>query len=125
MRTYAENQRRFERHYATLRRNLEEQYTAARDALARQATTIRDHIQNAETENNAALERRKVILQGLSQELNRLDLTPAQVTQIRTRFNQVNQEVINLRDNLRAALNHVQATLMPVEYTQFMNLNIR
>lgn len=125
MRQFARNRQNFEQHYLALRQELDRQYNQAKTAMSNHLRAMRHFIRTEEDRQRPTLEKHRTDLGLLRQTLQRLDVTPAQAQTISDEFTALTPQVTATIALVVAAENRVTNNLMPDQYNDFINLEVR
>jgi phage shock protein A len=125
LRQFARNRQDFEQYYLTLRQDLDRLYNQARTAMNDHLRAVRHFIRQEEDRHRPTLEQHRTDLDRIRQALQRLDLTPNQLQTITDDFNALTPQVTATTAAVVAAETRVTNNLMPDEFDDFVNLQIR
>lgn len=124
LRQFAQNRQNVEQHYLTLRQDLDRLYNQAKTAMNDHLRAVRHFIRTEEEAHRPILEQHRTNLDRLRQALQRLDLTPNQLQTITNDVNVLAPQVNATTAAVAAAETRVTNNLMPVQYNDFINLQI-
>lgn len=125
LRQFARNRQDFEQHYLALRQALDRQYNQAKTAMNDHLRAVRHFIRQEEDRHRPTLEQHRTDLDRIRQALQRVDLSPNQVQIIRNDFNTLAPQVTATTAAVVTAETRVTNNLMPDEFDDFVNLQIR